>query len=159
MTDTFCNTFPCDESDSSPCCASSCETILDNELLTKIAIYWPSGAIDEDGERGIGTPVEMQCHWEDTYQEFVDSQGKTFVSTATVYLKARVKVDGWLWLSSAKICDDAGTGLQDAIDEGLIIENVDPTPDTQNPPQNQMIRVVMMVPDIDNVETLWRVQL
>lgn len=151
MTDTINNAFPSSGSseDDVTCCGASCETILGSDLLTKVAVYWPAGAVDRDGERAVGTPQEVACHWEDNYIEAVDVQGKTFISVATVFLAEQVKVGGWLWLGTTKVCDPAGTALAEADTLGL----------TADPPQNQMIRSLMRNPDIDNIETLWRAQL
>lgn len=119
-------------------------TILDDDLLSKIAVYWPPGDIDEDGERAVGTPEEMQCHWEDEHRETIDENGKEFISQATVYLKQAVDVGGWLWLSSKTVDDAAGSALAEA-------------PATPN--HNLIIRSCNKMPDMDNDETLYRAHL
>lgn len=115
-------------------------TILNDELLTRIAVYWPPGALDEDGEQAVGTPVERACHWDSRREEMIDDQGKVFHSKATVYMKQSVVAGGWLWLSSATIADDAGTALAEA---------------PASPPDKQKIMAVDRKTDMDNLESLY----
>ena len=115
--------------------------ILDQNLLTKIAIYWPLGTLNEDGERGYGVPEERDCHWESKKQEITDAAGKVFVSDATVFMNGLVMVGGHLWLSSATVLDPPGTGLAEA---------------PEIPPNHPIIRQVGINPDIDNYETLYK---
>lgn len=118
--------------------------ILNDCLLTKIAIYYPPGEVNEDGERAQGTPVERKCHWEQTNDESIDVNGKTFMSEATIYMKDLVKVSGWLWLSSATVKDPPGTGLSQA---------------PASAPNNQIIKNVEIIRDIDNTESMKRARI
>lgn len=116
-------------------------SLVDDELLTKMAVYWPPSDFDEDGERSIGTAVERQCHWEDKHEEAIDAEGKTFITSGQVFLKEEVTTGGWLWLSTAKVSDASGTALA-------------AKPST--PPNKQIIRAVQYMPDIDDGEVLYK---
>ena len=116
-------------------------TLLDHELLNNIAVYWSPGLIREDGEREIGVPVEMPCHWESVSRKNIEVEGKLVVVSALIFLSSEIKVGGWLWLSNVTVFEPSGTALLRA-----------PT----IPPKKQKILQVDRIPDIDNDEAVWR---
>jgi len=116
-------------------------SLLDHELMEMVAVYWPPGTPNEYGERGYDDPVEIPCYWSTNKSETIDSQGRLVNVSASVYTTTEVTVDGWLWLSTAKVYDAAGTALAEAPD---------------SPPDNQKIKSVAITPDIDTPETMYQ---
>ncbi len=50
------------------------------------AVYWARGSPDVYGEFTFADPVEIDCRWEDTAQEYLDPQGETKTSKSIVYV-------------------------------------------------------------------------
>lgn len=51
------------------------------------AIYWQRDAVpDKYGRYSFASPVEIDCRWDDTSQEFLDPQGEVQLSRAVVYV-------------------------------------------------------------------------
>jgi len=110
-------------------------------LLNQVLVYWPKGTIRRDGEYEIGTPVEVVCRWETTHTEASDINGSTFISQAQLYFQTNsVDLGGWVWLSTARTSDPAGTALAQA---------------PATPPNNQIIRTKGITPSVGNTETLY----
>jgi hypothetical protein len=77
-------------------------------IITKVlkgtCVYWPpggseSGGVDFDdyGQPSYGSPVELDCRWEDVSVEFLDSQGTLQTSHAVVMVGSDVAVGGVLF--------------------------------------------------------------
>jgi hypothetical protein len=113
-------------------------------LLKQRAVYWPPGTYDKYGERAYGTPQEVVVRWNPTFEEAVDAQGKTFISSTTVYANQDLKINGYLWLSSKTIKDPEGSGLLEA---------------PATPPTNQLIRSSVEISDVDLQETIYEARI
>ena len=68
-------------------------------------VYWPlgsaeSGGSDEDsyGNPSHGSPIEIDCRWEDGNKEFVGSKGTTELSSARVFVDRDMQVGEMLML-------------------------------------------------------------
>jgi len=56
------------------------------------AVWWARSSKDRFGRWTFDLPVEIDCRWEDTIQEYLDAQGEKHVSKATVYMDRLVSV-------------------------------------------------------------------
>lgn len=68
------------------------------ESMTQEATYWPPGANDGFGGRGVLTPVPIACRWQDDAQLFRTPEGREAVSRAVVYTSQPVALGGYLLL-------------------------------------------------------------
>ena len=51
------------------------------------AVWWARSATpDQYGAYSFVTPVEIDCRWDDSNEEFRDSKGETLISKSTVYV-------------------------------------------------------------------------
>lgn len=59
-------------------------------IITKMrkqkAVWWQRKAPDRYGKYSFGSPVEIDCRWDDTTEDFVNMQGETEGSRAVVYV-------------------------------------------------------------------------
>jgi len=60
-------------------------------VITKMrkqnAVWWQRSATpDRFGKFSFAAPVEVDCRWDDTIEEFVDAKGETRAGRATVYV-------------------------------------------------------------------------
>jgi len=77
------------------------------------AVYWAlqsedSGGDDFDdyGQPLVVAPVEIDCRWEDSTEEFIDADGVPQMSRAIVYVDRDVDVGGVLMLGTLADVDD-----------------------------------------------------
>lgn len=78
--------------------------IIEKMLRYDFCVYWAllsneSGGVayDENGRPQYTTAVQLACRWEDTLEEFVDSQGTRQMSQSVVYVESDVQVGGMLF--------------------------------------------------------------
>lgn len=62
------------------------------------AVYWPLDALDAFGQPTWGTPVEIECRWEDSNEQIMLPNGETIMSRATVYVDRDTPEGGLLML-------------------------------------------------------------
>jgi hypothetical protein len=62
------------------------------------AVYWPATSIDSQNRVVLGTPVQIDCRWEEKSTEFIDIDGQPTVSSVVVYVDRDVTLRGYLWL-------------------------------------------------------------
>ena len=57
------------------------------------AVWWERQTEPQDrfGNFGFNEPVEIDCRWDDTAQEFTDSQGQLQISRSLVYVDRVMK--------------------------------------------------------------------
>ena len=74
-------------------------------MLKQTCVYWPlasseSAGVDADsyGQPDYGTPVEINCRWEDSSKEFLNDKDEIQVSAAIVYVEIDVDKKGVLML-------------------------------------------------------------
>jgi|SRR5699024_124458 len=61
--------------------------------------YWSPGTNDGLGGITWGSPVHIECRWQDSNELYKDAEGREFVAAAVVYLaSADVEVEGKLAL-------------------------------------------------------------
>jgi len=82
-------------------------------MLKQTAVYWAYASTDQFGTKSYADPVEIDCRWEDTIEEFMDSEGERQMSNAVVYVDRDIPVGGVLMLGE----------LTDITDESNIKEN------------------------------------
>lgn len=58
---------------------------LITRMRRQAAVYWKRLTPDEWGAFSYDTPVEIECRWDDSNEEFRDAKGETLTSRATVY--------------------------------------------------------------------------
>jgi len=61
------------------------------------ATYWPATP-DMYGGVAFGSPILVECRWEDITENFIDAEGREAVSQAKVYVDQVLKVGGFLAL-------------------------------------------------------------
>lgn len=66
------------------------------------AVYWAPGKNSNFGQPVVNDPVQIDCRWVDVQEEFVDAQGRTVLSKASVMVDRDVQVGGMLWLGELK---------------------------------------------------------
>ena len=74
-------------------------TIL-TKMLKQTAVYWAPGAggFDDFGRPILATPVEVDCRWVDTTEEFIDPQGVRQIARSKVRVGTDVVVGGMIML-------------------------------------------------------------
>lgn len=69
--------------------------------LKQYCVYWNPNGLNEYGST-FGTPVELQCRWEDSVDEMTDEKNDKFASKAIVDLAVPVTALGILWKGRLK---------------------------------------------------------
>jgi len=93
------------------------------KVRKQVAVYWEPGHPDESGQEGFGNPIEIKCRWTDITAMEVKDNGDQFMSRAIVIVDRQLRLDGVLWLSTAKVTDPAGTALGQLTDANDPFEN------------------------------------
>jgi hypothetical protein len=90
-------------------------SLVQRMLKHQTAVYWAPGATawDEYGQPVSADPVELECRWEETNEEFIDAQGTRRVCSAKVYLGEDVEVGGKLMLGTLEEADALGFLMTD----------------------------------------------
>ena len=76
------------------------------KMLRQKAVWWPlasaSGTqqLDAYGQFVYGDPIEIDCRWEDTAEDFIASDGTTRVSSAVVFVDRDLTVGGFIFLGT-----------------------------------------------------------
>lgn len=74
--------------------------------------YWSPGTNDGLGGITWGSPVHIECRWQDSNELFKDDQGREFVAKAVIYIaSADVEVEGKLALGHH--AGNPSSGVQD----------------------------------------------
>lgn len=66
--------------------------------LNEKAAYWAPLGRDGSGRPIYGTPVEIDCRWEDTNEQFINAIGEEQMSQAIVYVDRDLELAGMLRL-------------------------------------------------------------
>lgn len=70
-----------------------------SRYMPQEATYWPvQSPNDGFGRVVFGSPVLVQCRWENKAVKFVTAQEQEAVSDAIVYVAHEVEIGGWLAL-------------------------------------------------------------
>jgi hypothetical protein len=75
------------------------------ELLTQTATYWGWSGGDGYGSRTFLAPVQIDCHWEDAQELFIDKDGRQVVSRAKVFVDRDLDMGGYLLLGASSEAD------------------------------------------------------
>lgn len=102
------------------------------------AVWWQRLAVDQYGRFAYATPVEIDCRWDATSEEFRDTEGQKQLSNAVVY-------------------PDRVMSIGDMLQEGQLDSN-DPD-DPRDAPDAHEIRRFDKIPDLKATETLFRAYL
>ena len=106
-------------------------------IITKMrkqkATFWEKVGTDDYGRPTFTTPVEIDCRWEDTSEEYISYRGTREVAKSTVYVDRVMDVGGYLKLGSP----DSGTAD-------------DPTTEDDA----WEVKMFRQVPNLKNTETL-----
>lgn len=95
-------------------------------MLKQTGVYWPFDAVDDFGQPTYGAAVEISVRWEDSNQEFIDSEGETQISSALVYVSQDVVVKGRLYLGV--LADVGSSGLPSTVNPTWEIRKYDKLP-------------------------------
>lgn len=60
-------------------------------------VYWPRLGTNNYSESTFDEPVQLRCRWEDWKADFVDREGKIFVSKAKIFMDEQVAFGGRLY--------------------------------------------------------------
>ena len=69
-----------------------------DSFLNQIAVYWPTPVKDGYGKLSFGTPIEINCRWQQKNELFLNSEGKETLSRAVIYPDQDVEVEGYMYL-------------------------------------------------------------
>jgi len=97
---------------------------LIRRMRRQTAVYFARGSPDVHGEYAFLSPVEIDCRWEDTSQEYLDGKGETRTSNSIVYVD-RVMFPGDRLLLGEL---DSNTDIKDAFE----IRKFDRLPNLRN---------------------------
>jgi len=106
-------------------------------MRKQTAVYWAKPSDNRRGSRTFGTPVEIDCRWEDVRKLFVDDMGREITSKSIVYTDRVVEIDGWLYLGE--------------LDDLTTAQKADP----QKVSNAGVIRAFDKLPNLGNRETLY----
>lgn len=80
-------------------------------LLRQKCVCWPCIGISVDGKPTLAAvPLKLKCRWEEVNEVRTDSKGKSYVSTADVFLPQAVPLRSYLWLVPAQYTDPTDFG-------------------------------------------------
>lgn len=68
--------------------------------LKQTAVYWPKESDDEYGAPTWADPMEIKCRWENTDDEFINTQGTTEKAKAKIYADRDLTLGGVLLLGT-----------------------------------------------------------
>ena len=71
------------------------------------AVYWAIASIDGHGQEVYASPVQIDCRWEDSNEEFLDANGDRQISNAVVYTDRDTTPKGVLMLGVLADITDA----------------------------------------------------
>jgi len=92
---------------------------LISRMRKQKAVYWAqSSGADDYGQIQYAAPVEIDCRWEDSQQEFIGKDGSKRLSRAVVYVDRDMKPGDKLKLSTlAALTQDLDSGASTAPDQ------------------------------------------
>jgi len=76
------------------------------KVLQQTAVYWAPGPLDKFGKGSFLAPVEIDCRWENTSQEVINSEGTRVMTKALVMVGGDVEVGGMLALADMDSLSD-----------------------------------------------------
>jgi len=77
------------------------------EFIVQTAVYWAPGAEDGYGSKVWGTPVEVDCRWDETTELVKNNNGEEVIAKASVLVNDDLKEGGYLLLGSLDDLDSA----------------------------------------------------
>lgn len=93
---------------------------VEEQGLTKLAVYWEISGRDEFADPTFLDPVEIPVRWEHMHREMTDPQGQSIIISAKVASKQRLKDGSVLYLGTY----DQYLGVGSGSDEGGIMQVV-----------------------------------
>jgi len=103
------------------------EKWLDNQQLT----YWSPGAPNYSGAIVFGTPVLVQCRWNDKAELIKDNEGKELVSKAVIHPATALLREGYVALGDHTATADPKTLNTSVVYEILVIGDQDGIHDSE----------------------------
>jgi len=81
-------------------------------MLKQKAVYWAPTGFDASGKPEYGSPVEINCRWEDVAKEFIGTDGTTQISRSIVYTDRDVLLGGVLLQGELDSGSDVNDGTE-----------------------------------------------
>lgn len=114
---------------------------IKNRLLKQKAVYWGSPVSDGYGGHTWGSPVEIDCRWEDVTKVVQTRDGEEVVSVAQVFVDRDVVKGGVLWLG--RLADLTSSQQSDpaTVSGAYVIKRVEKLPEIDG---NGFLRKVLL---------------
>lgn len=100
-----------------------------NRMRKQKAVWWEAMGSNQFGVPGFAQPVEVDCRWEDTIEEFLDAEGNRQLSRSIVYVDRVMRVTDRLFLGTI---EDLDSGVTTPPENAFAIRKFDRLPNLRN---------------------------
>jgi hypothetical protein len=84
------------------------------------AVYWAPDEADDFGVEAVGTPVDIDCRWEDVAEQYISPDNTVDVSKSKIYADRDIEVGGYLLLGTVAGLADASAHPRTIPEAGIV---------------------------------------